>query len=190
LLALTVLPSTRLPLVGTDLYDWVALRRVSAGGTTRMGDHWFDHGRLVPGYVADALTTLCDNGLVAVATLDVWGMQRAALTGAGTARYQQLGRHRQSAHPLPVAGSAQAVTWLADHPHACNVVQSVWDALAELEQAGHHPGAIAALRGVLGRHQPTPAGRCRSCRRRFPCVVWHQIRGDLQSPGCMPIPLA
>ncbi len=109
----------------------MALRRVNAGGTARVGDHWFDHGRRVPGYLADALTKLCDNRLVAVAVLDAWGMRRAALTARRDRPLSAAVRHRQSAHPLPVAGSAQAVTWLADHPHARNVVQSVWDALAE-----------------------------------------------------------
>ncbi len=81
--------------------------------------------------------------------------------------------------------STQTVAWLADHPRARQFVGSVWDKLTELEQAGHHPGAIDALRRVLTRHQPTAAGRCRTCRRwtlrrrPFPCVVWHQIRGDL-----------
>lgn len=73
---------------------------------------------------------------------------------------------------------------LADHPHARKLVRSVWDKLAELERAGHHAGAIAALRLVLTHHQPTSAGRCRTChrwtwRRRFPCIVWHQIHGEL-----------
>ncbi|MGH3997997.1 MAG: hypothetical protein ACRDTJ_11110, partial [Pseudonocardiaceae bacterium] len=65
------------------------------------------------------------------------------------------------------------------------LVRSVWDKLAELERSGQYPGAIDALRSVLIHHQPTSAGRCRACRRvawrrrPFPCVVWHQIRGDL-----------
>lgn len=81
--------------------------------------------------------------------------------------------------------SPQTATWLAERPHAEALVRSVWDRLAELEQASHQPGAIGALRRVLIDHQPTAAGRCRTCRRRtwrrrrFPCVVWHQIRGNL-----------
>ncbi|MGH3897288.1 MAG: hypothetical protein ACRDTA_03365 [Pseudonocardiaceae bacterium] len=55
----------------------------------------------------------------------------------------------------------------------------------ELERAGCPRGPIAALRRVLTHHQPTPAGRCRTCRwgiarrRHFPCVVWCQIHGEL-----------
>lgn len=82
--------------------------------------------------------------------------------------------------------SARTLGWLADHPHARQVVQSVWDKLAELERAGHHPGAIAALRRVLIHHQPAiGTGKCRTCRRffwrrrAFPCIVWHQVRGEL-----------
>jgi hypothetical protein len=77
--------------------------------------------------------------------------------------------------------STRTVTWLAQRPHARLVVDSVWDTLTELERAGHHPQLLAALRFVLVHHQPTPAGRCRACRRggwrglwrrrRFPCLV-------------------
>lgn len=81
--------------------------------------------------------------------------------------------------------STQTVAWLANHSRTRQFVGSVWNKLTELERAGHHPGAIDALRHVLIYHQPTPAGRCRTCkrwrlrRRPFPCVVWHQIRNDL-----------
>jgi hypothetical protein len=86
---------------------------------------------------------------------------------------------------VPLHLSARTVAWLTDHSQARNLVDSVWDTLAELERVGQHPGPIAALRRVLAYHQPTAAGRCRTCRRwkwrrrRFPCTVWHQIRGEL-----------
>jgi hypothetical protein len=35
-----------------DLSDWTALRRVSDGGTAKVGDHWLDADRQVSGYVA------------------------------------------------------------------------------------------------------------------------------------------
>ncbi len=85
--------------------------------------------------------------------------------------------------------SARTVAWLAQHPLARALVDSVWDTLTELERAGHHPPVLAALRFVLKHHEPTPSGRCRACRRvtwrglwrrrRFPCLVWRQIRGEL-----------
>jgi hypothetical protein len=84
---------------------------------------------------------------------------------------------------------AQTVAWLAEHPHDRTFVRSVWDTLTEWEHAGQQPEPLAALRSVLLDHQPTPAGRCRVCRRfswrhlwrrrRFPCIVWHQIHGGL-----------
>jgi hypothetical protein len=92
--------------------------------------------------------------------------------------------------PTPTADvtrqlSTQTLNWLANHPHARRLVRSVWDKLTELERSGQHPEAIDALRRVLTHHQPTASGRCRACRRwtgrrrRFPCIVWHQIHGEL-----------
>ncbi len=81
--------------------------------------------------------------------------------------------------------SPRTVAWLADHPQARRFVGSVWDKLTELDRAGQDPGTIDALRRVLTHHQPTSAGRCRTCarvtwrRRRFPCIVWHQVRCGL-----------
>jgi hypothetical protein len=98
-----------------------------------------------------------------------------------------------STMPVPRASAAllaRTVIWLADHPDAREVISSVWTALTELERAGYHLGALDALRFVLIHHQPpTRTGRCPTCprlswrqlwrRRPFPCVVWHQIRGEL-----------
>ncbi len=81
---------TRARLTGVDLYDWIALRRVSEGGIARMGDHWFDGGFRVPCYVTDALTVLYDNDLVTLIDVDGWCLQRAELTEAGKARYAQV----------------------------------------------------------------------------------------------------
>ena len=82
--------------------------------------------------------------------------------------------------------SARTLRWLASRPPARQVVNSVWETLAEVNDV---PRLRAALRFVLIHHEPTPAGRCRACRRmswrslwrrrRFPCVVWRQIRGEL-----------
>ncbi len=183
--------TTRPQLAGADLYDWMALRRVSGGGIAKTGDYWLEHGRRIRGYVADALTALCGTGAVLLAEVDAWGMRRAMLTDTGTRRCEQLSRQQQTARG-PAVESAPRVTWLADHPHARNVVQSVWDTLDGLEQSGDHPAVIAALRRVLAHHQPTPSGRCRACRRwrwrrrRFPCIVWHRVHTVLRSGGLMP----
>ncbi|MGH3511424.1 MAG: hypothetical protein ACRDRB_04020 [Pseudonocardiaceae bacterium] len=86
--------------------------------------------------------------------------------------------------------SAQTVAWLAKHPNALDVVNSVCITLTQLARTSHHPGTLAALRFVLISHQPpTRTGRCPTCprlswhqlwrRRPFPCPVWRQIRGEL-----------
>lgn len=91
------------PLAGTDLHDWMALRRVREGGVAQAGDCWLESGHRVPGYVTDALTRLLAGGLVALADQDPYGLRRAALTDAGTVRYERLHQLRpvavQSARP-------------------------------------------------------------------------------------------
>jgi hypothetical protein len=79
-------------LTGTDLYHWIALRRVHDGEVTQLGGCWRDRGHLVPRYVTDALDELLTGGLVRLADSDPMaeGMVRAALTNAGTARFEQL----------------------------------------------------------------------------------------------------
>lgn len=94
---------TRAPLTGADLYDWIALRRVSGGGMAKLGDRWLDSGHRVPGYVTEALAVLCGDGLVALADPESGGMARAALTDVGAARYQQLCQQRQTALQVPAS---------------------------------------------------------------------------------------
>lgn len=89
------------PLVGTDLYDWMALRRVNEGGMAQVGDCWLENGHRVPGYITDALTELLASGLVALADQDPYSLRRAALTDTGTARYEWLCQLRQSALQVP-----------------------------------------------------------------------------------------
>ncbi|HEY3894271.1 MAG TPA: hypothetical protein VGL88_02775 [Pseudonocardiaceae bacterium] len=93
------------PLTGADLYDWIALRRVSTGAMAKLGDRWLEGGRHVPGYVCEALTALCERGLVTQSDPEqaTDGMARAALTPAGITRYLQLCRRRQSAARMPPA---------------------------------------------------------------------------------------
>jgi hypothetical protein len=85
--------------------------------------------------------------------------------------------------------SNRTLAWLAQRPAAQRVVESVWNTLAQAEATGHSGRLVAALQFVLIHHEPTRSGRCRACRRenwrrlwsrrRFPCVVWRQIRGEL-----------
>lgn len=92
-----------IPLAGADLYDWIALRRVSDGGVAQVGGCWLDGGHRVPGYVADALTELLTGGLAALADQDPYGLRRGALTDSGAARYQLLCQQRQSALQVPAS---------------------------------------------------------------------------------------
>jgi len=106
-------PQHNSPLAGSDLYDWIALRRISGSGIARVGDRWFDGGPRVPGYVADALTALCEDGLVRLVNLEKMAMARVALTDAGAIRYEHLCRQRQkalriSAAPLGATGGHRA----------------------------------------------------------------------------------
>lgn len=77
-------------LTGPDLYDWMALRRVSDGGVTKLGGCWLERGHRVPGYVTDALTALRQRGLVTLTDHEPGGMARAVLTENGTARFEHL----------------------------------------------------------------------------------------------------
>jgi hypothetical protein len=112
-------------------------------------------------------------------------MPTTSATGRGTAPAAAI-----PGQDMSLQLSGQTVAWLAKRPHLRELVSSVWDKLADVEQAGDHPGAIAALRFVLVHHQPpTRTGRCRTCRRLswrrlwrrrpWPCVVWRQVRVEL-----------
>lgn len=90
----------RVPLAGVDLYDWIALRRVSGGGVVKLDPVWLESGRRVPGYVTDALTALCQRGLVTLTEPDP--IARAAFTDAGTDRYELLCQQRHEALQISV----------------------------------------------------------------------------------------
>lgn len=87
----------QVPLAGSDLYDWIALRRVSGGSVATKLGRWFEAGRRVPGYVTDTLTDLREAELITVIDPDMSGMARVALTDVGIARYDVLCQRRQ--HP-------------------------------------------------------------------------------------------
>ncbi|MGH9206712.1 MAG: hypothetical protein ACRD1G_09170 [Acidimicrobiales bacterium] len=80
----------RAPLAGAEVYEWVALRRVSGGEVTKVDDRWLERGHRVPGYIADTLPGLLADGLVMLLDLDLGAVARIARTNAGTDRYEQL----------------------------------------------------------------------------------------------------
>lgn len=83
---------TRVPLAGAEVYEWIALRRVSIGGVAKVDRRWLESGHQVPGYVTNALARLLAGGLVMLVDPDpsAEGMARAALTNAGTDHYERL----------------------------------------------------------------------------------------------------
>lgn len=84
------------PLTGTDLYDWIGLRRVNGGRVVKLGNRWLQSGHPVPDYVAEALIALHTRGFITLADPDPKKevTARAMLTNDGTVRYQQLCRQR------------------------------------------------------------------------------------------------
>jgi hypothetical protein len=74
-------------------------------------------------------------------------MPTTSATGRGTAPPAAI-----PGQDMSLQLSGQTVAWLAKRPHLRELVSSVWDKLADVEQAGDHPGAIAALRFVLVEH--------------------------------------
>ena len=39
---------TRVPLAGVEVYEWIALRRVSVGGVTTVDGRWLESGHRLP----------------------------------------------------------------------------------------------------------------------------------------------
>ncbi|MGH3907141.1 MAG: hypothetical protein ACRDTE_23640 [Pseudonocardiaceae bacterium] len=83
-----------LPLSGSELIDWIALRRVCGGGVVMLCGRYVDHGRPVPGYLDEPLAGLSRAGLIALADIDTWGQRRVAPTLDGRARYVELSAKR------------------------------------------------------------------------------------------------
>ncbi|MGH3941900.1 MAG: hypothetical protein ACRDTG_25405 [Pseudonocardiaceae bacterium] len=78
----------------SDLYPWMALRRVEGGGMARAAGAYFDFGRPTPGHLTGVFDQLIWAGLVAVAAGDaLWELRRMSLTDTGKARYAVLSEH-------------------------------------------------------------------------------------------------
>lgn len=70
--------------------EWLALRRVHAGGVTRLGDSYLNFGCRVPSYLADEIDNLIGRGLLALGQPDPIGQRWVCVTHAGQARYAEL----------------------------------------------------------------------------------------------------
>ena len=91
-------PGTR-RLTGTELLDWIALKRVRQGGVAVLGSHYLDHGRRVPCFLPEAFRRLADAGLTELLDSSLpGGLHRVVITLGGQSRYQELSA---------VAGGAQ-----------------------------------------------------------------------------------
>ncbi|MGH3908287.1 MAG: hypothetical protein ACRDTE_29505 [Pseudonocardiaceae bacterium] len=100
---------TREPLTGTDLTDFLALRRVCGRAKSRvrsLGQHYVENGRPLLPFLADSVTALIEAGHL---TLDepapaLCDTTRAVLvTASGRARYEALcDRQGLPAYPASV----------------------------------------------------------------------------------------
>lgn len=139
-------PVTRMPLVGADLVTWMALRRMYRGHLAKLGDHYLDGGRPIPGYLTEALDALTGTGLALLAEADplVGGLRPVVLTDPGKARYMTLHEHTRP-------GTQPRIRWafspLDYHSHALR------DGEAEpidvlVARCGHHlPGSVESTTG-------------------------------------------
>lgn len=152
----------RVPLSGVDLYDWMALRRVSDGGVARLGEWWLDWGHRVPGYVTDALAELCRRELVVLRDPNPTAgcMARGALTDSGACRYEQLCWQRKTALRVSALQCGASCARLAADGSCSAGTRPV--TLAE----ARHPRAAPRHRMSAGLRIPdpqfptnTPAGR-------------------------------
>jgi len=82
---------TRVRLADAEVYEWIALRRVS-GGVARVGGRWVEGDYQGPGDVAGALAGLLAGGLVMLLDPAAGLIARAARTNTGTDRYESCVR--------------------------------------------------------------------------------------------------
>lgn len=97
------------PLQAGELTEWIALRRVCAGGVALLGSRYLDLGRPVPGYLDGPLAELHGAGLVALADVDRWLLRRVVPTRTGRARYGELSAKRRAPDDPPVGRLLPAV---------------------------------------------------------------------------------
>lgn len=86
--------------VSPQLLASLALRRAYGGGITKSGDHYFDHGRPTPSYLAGIFDELAGTGILALAEENPGGLRRVSLTPAGHRWYEQLDDRRPDT-PFP-----------------------------------------------------------------------------------------
>ena len=95
----------RQPLNGTDLTDFLALRRVCGrpdSGVDLVGEHYVENERPVLPFIAGGLAALIEVGHVALGAPDTasCAMRPVVVTASGRARYEEL-CDRQGIPPYP-----------------------------------------------------------------------------------------
>lgn len=77
--------------VSAELLEWLALRRVTAGGVAQRDGRYFDRGcPVVPAFLAEPLDDLAASGAVTLAEEDQSGQRRLSMTPGGIVRYAAL----------------------------------------------------------------------------------------------------
>ncbi|MGQ0778021.1 MAG: hypothetical protein ACT4NY_27025 [Pseudonocardiales bacterium] len=92
------------------LVQWWALRRVHDGGVILVDGDYVQHGRVVIGEVADAITRLIDTGYLALGTPDPRGHRTVCVTVTGQTHCAGLQHHGGRQLPKP-AGPDQRSTF-------------------------------------------------------------------------------
>lgn len=92
-------------LTGSELLDWIALRRVSEGGVALHGPEHLDQGMKMPCFLPEAFSRLAAAELTEVRDPDFSGGPcRVMLTPAGRAHYQKLSAERALPDPEQSSG--------------------------------------------------------------------------------------
>jgi len=82
-------------LTGTELLDWIGLRRVRQGGVAIFGTHYLDHGRTVPCFLPETFRRLTETELTELLDQDhPGGPRRVVITPDGQCRYHELSAKR------------------------------------------------------------------------------------------------
>ncbi|MGQ0774534.1 MAG: hypothetical protein ACT4NY_08975 [Pseudonocardiales bacterium] len=89
-------------LTGTELLDWIGLRRVTEGGVALHGSDYVHWGRKVPCYLPEVFGRLVEAELIDLLDANREGLRRMAMTPRGLTHYQKLTAKRG----LPVGPEA------------------------------------------------------------------------------------
>jgi hypothetical protein len=144
----SVVVMTRVPLAGAEVYEWVALRRVSGGGVTKVDHRWRENDHQIPGYLTGALARLLARGLVRLLDPGAGGVARAVLSTTGAERYEHL---CQSALQMP---AAQLLTlcqrFIDNDPDPSGDTRSAWSPEASTTPDRPHGSNPEPLPGHSG----------------------------------------